>query len=347
VSTETTLLQAIHADPRDDTARLALADWLEEAGRADEAELTRLHLRLRQRHDDVPPDDFARLCALLQAGVRPVVPEVVNSVGLRLALIPPGAFWMGAAADEERRHEDESPLHEVEIVQPFYLGVFPVTQQEYTAVVGTNPSAFQAGGEWASRVAGLDTSRFPVESLSWHDAQALCERLSALAEEKKAGRRYRLPTEAEWEYACRAGLSHTGPFHFGRSLSWRLANFDGGNPYGDEVGPNRERTVPVDAYPPNAFGLYDLHGNVSEWCADWYDPDYYQHSPRQSPAGPPGGSQRVLRGGCWRDWGEFCRAAFRYNMGPAEERDDFGARVVLEWRPGLARRGRRGAAGKR
>jgi formylglycine-generating enzyme required for sulfatase activity len=267
------------------------------------------------------------------------VPEVVNSVGMRLALIPPGTFWMGAPPEEIDSHEDESPVHEVEIVEPFYLGVFPVTQQEYKKVTRTNPSAFQPGSEHAARVAGMDTSRLPVEGLSWFDAQALCERLSARAAEKRAGRVYRLPTEAEWEYACRAGLSHTGPFHFGRVLSAHLANYDGEYPYEEEEeGPNLDRTAPVDAYPPNAFGLYDLHGNVSEWCADWFDAEYYLNSPRQSPTGPTEGTQRVLRGGCWRDWGEFCRAAFRYNMGPEESRDDFGVRVVMQWRSAKAPR---------
>jgi formylglycine-generating enzyme required for sulfatase activity len=319
-------------------ARLALGDWLEESGRTEEAELLRLHLRLREQYDQVPEADFERLCQLLQSGVPPVVPEVVNSIGMRLVLIPPGTFWMGSPAEEPERFDDEGPVHKVKLTTPFYLGVFPVTQSEWAAVMGSNPSAFCSSGDLAIRVKGMDTSRHPVETVSWGNAHAFCERLSNLPKEVAAHRTtYRLPTEAEWEYVCRAGLSHKGPFHFGHAITSRLANFDGSSPYSDEgevgegeEGPFLDRTTPVDAYPPNAFGVYDLHGNVSEWCSDYYDGSYYQSSPRQSPTGPKEGELRVLRGGSWKDWGEFCRAAFRYNMPPTEDRDDFGFRVVME-----------------
>jgi uncharacterized protein (TIGR02996 family) len=333
VDTGQTLLEAIHADPADETARLALADWLEERGRAPEAELLRLHVGLRLRGTARPAEaELARLLALLEAGVRPVVPERVNSVGMRFVLIPAGAFWMGSPPAEEARFEDEGPEHLVRITWPFYLGVFPVTQEEYLAVTGESPSYFHPMGEGEYRVGELDTRRFPVEMISWDMAEQFCRQLSTMPEERKASRTYRLPTEAEWEYACRAGLSFAGPFHQGATLSSRQANFNGADPFGGAAeGPYLGRTCPVDAYPPNAFGLYDLHGNVSEWCADWFAAGYYDDSPEEDPPGPVTGDHRVLRGGSWTDAGRYCRAAFRYDRPPEEGRRDFGLRVVLEY----------------
>jgi uncharacterized protein (TIGR02996 family) len=331
VDTEHTLLEAIHADPGDDTARLALGDRLEETGRVSQAELLRLHLALRLRGPAGPPGPgFARMCELLEGGVPPVVPERFNSVRMRFALIPAGKFWMGSPPGEEGRFEDEGPEHPVELTWPFYLGVFPVTQEEYWRVMGTNPSAFAQHGP--RRDPGVELGRNPVERVSWDMAEQFCRRLSELPEERRAGRRYRLPTEAEWEYACRAGISLAGPFHQGASLSSRQANFNGqAEPYpGAEPGPWLERPCPVDSYPPNAFGLYDLHGNVSEWCADWFAPHYYEESPEADPPGPATGERRVLRGGAWNDHGRHCRAALRYDRPPEEERNDFGLRVVME-----------------
>ncbi|MFO0846772.1 MAG: SUMF1/EgtB/PvdO family nonheme iron enzyme [Gemmataceae bacterium] len=333
MDTERTLLEALHADPGDETARLALADRLEEQGRGGQAELVRLHQALRLRRAEGPPgSEFARVCELLDAGVRPVVPERVNSVGMRFALIPAGEFWMGSPPDEEGRFADEGPVHRVELTWPFYLGVFPVTQAEYRVVTGTAPSHFCPGGGGREQVEGLDTDRFPVEMVNWDLGHLFCLRLSELPQERRAGRRYRLPTEAEWEYACRAGLSFAGPFHQGATLSSRQANFNGREePYGGAAeGPWLERTCPVDAYPPNAFGLYDLHGNVSEWCADWFAAHYYEESPEADPPGPATGDRRVLRGGSWNDYGRHCRAALRYDRPPEEERTDFGFRVVME-----------------
>jgi uncharacterized protein (TIGR02996 family) len=332
VDTEQTLLEAIHADPADETARLALADWLEEEGRSPQAELSRLHVRLRLRQPDGPPGaDFDRLCRLLDAGVRPVVPERTNSVGMRFALIPAGQFWMGSPDSELSHRADEGPEHVVRLSWPYYLGVFPVTQEEYAEVTGENPSWFSPAGECRDRVKGLDTSRHPVEMLTWDMADLFCNHLSELPAERKGRRRYRLPTEAEWEYACRAGISLAGPFHQGQALSSRQANINGSVPYaGAAEGPYLERTTPVDAYPPNAFGLYDLHGNVSEWCADWFAADYYDEPVESDPPGPVVGERRVLRGGCWFDRGWNCRAAFRYDRPPDEARPQFGARLVME-----------------
>src|SRR5262249_46839160 len=150
-----------------------------------------------------------------------------------------------------------------EITRPFYLGVFPVTQAQYQSVAGRNPSANSATGSERDNVAGLCTDDFPVEMVTWAAAVRFCKKLSALAAEKAAGRGDRLPTEAEWEYACRAGTSTA--FHFGDSLSSTQANFDGRGPYGGAAqGPFLNRTSKVGSYRPNAFGLYDMHGNVFE-----------------------------------------------------------------------------------
>src|SRR5262249_15622705 len=149
-----------------------------------------------------------------------------------------------------------------------------------------------------AEVEGLDTSEFPVESVSWEDAQDFLKKLSARPEERKAGREYRLPSEAQWEYACRGGASSSTAFHVGASLSSAQANFNGNDPYGDaNTGPYLERPCAVGCYRPNAFGLYDVHGNVWEWCEDWFDEDYYAKSPPKNPSGPDDGSFRVLRGG--------------------------------------------------
>ena len=214
-------------------------------------------------------------------------PTLINSIGMDLALIRPGWFWMGSPGNEANRYADEDPRHRVEITRPFYLGVYQVTQAQYECVMGTNPSNFTARGQGAEQVKGLDTSSFPVDSVSWYDAVAFCTAMSNLPEEKAAGRSYRLPTEAEWEYACRAGAASTVPYHFGPTLSSRQANFDGSRPYaGGRRGRNLRRTCAVGSYPPNAFGLHDMHGNVWEWCHDWFDVDYYAVSPAQNPPGP-------------------------------------------------------------
>src|SRR5262249_11368647 len=155
-----------------------------------------------------------------------------------------------------------------------------------------------AEGGGKDMVKGLATADFPVERVSWHEAVKFCKKLSVRPAEKRARRVYRLPTEAEWEYACRAGTST--PFHFGRSLSSRQANFDGNAPYGGAAkGPWLRRTCKVGSYQPNGFGLFDMHGNLFQWCNDWYGRDYYKDSPRQDPQGPDEGTARIVRGGSW------------------------------------------------
>jgi formylglycine-generating enzyme required for sulfatase activity len=161
-----------------------------------------------------------------------------------------------------------------------------------------------------------------METASWEDAVAFCRKLS-----EKEGKDYRLPTEAEWEYACRAGT--TTPFGFGSILNGEQANCDGGNPYGTSTkGPYKKETAAGGSYRPNAFGLHDMHGNVSEWCEDWYDAKYYEGSPSEYPAGPASGSIRVSRGGNWFCGAGHCRASFRLGRYPGVRYDDQGFRVA-------------------
>ena len=249
---------------------------------------------------------------------RPAVKGLVNSIGLKLALIPPGVFRMGSPLEEEGRGEDEEQ-HEVTLSQAFHLGVFPVTQEQYETVMGQNPSFCVAnrGG----------CPDHPVENVSWEDAVAFCLQMSGRPEEKQAGRTYRLPTEAEWEYACRAGA--VGPFHFGAVLSGEHANFSSHFPYGGaERGPSVGRTTRVGSYSANGFGLYDMHGNVKEWCQDFYAANAYRESPRQDPQGPPAGQQRVVRGGSWANRAVDCRAASRGKLLPAQHHGNTGFRIV-------------------
>jgi uncharacterized protein (TIGR02996 family) len=322
---EETFLAALHDSPNDEVTWLALADWLEETNQPDRAELVRLVRRLR----DVPVMKRTkkraqledRVAALLLAGVRPAVPEIVNSLGMRFALIPPGRFRMGSPEGEEGRDSNEGPTCVAELMRAYYLGVFLITQQQYEAVVGTNPA------KWTAGRAGVDTRDFPVENVTWFDAVRFCERLSKLAQEKKARWTYRLPTEAEWEYAARGGSASTGPTCFGRSLSSRQANFDGTLPSWDaEVGPDLGRPCPVGSYPPNAFGLYDMHGNLWEWCQDaWTDyPQVAEGEPTPGEA-----EDRVTRGGAYFNPARWCRSAARCPGSPDWQGEGIGFRVVL------------------
>jgi formylglycine-generating enzyme required for sulfatase activity len=250
--------------------------------------------------------------------------KLTNSIGMKLVRIPAGKFTMGAAA-EGTPFVPEGPRHEVEITRPFYMGVYEVTQQEYEKVMGSNPSQFRAGGMHAGAVSGLDTRRFPVENVDWNDAVKFCQKLSALPREKGARRAYRLPTEAEWEYACRAGT--TTPFAFGKTMSTEQANCSGnfkGGPAGKRMG----RAAQVGSYKPNAWGLYDMHGNVWEWTADWYGPYPAGKGVIKDPKGADKGSQRVFRGGSWTNDANYCRSAVRYPAGPAAKNYLIGFRVA-------------------
>jgi serine/threonine protein kinase len=241
---------------------------------------------------------------------QPLPAEIINSVGLRLRLIPAGGFVMGAPDMEPGRESLEGPLHRVQITHPFYMGVYEVTQSEFQHVMGHNPSRFQTANKDVPRLNVMDTKTFPMESIRWPDAVEFCEKLSALKDERHAGHVYRLPTEAEWEYACRSGTQTV--FHFGDTLSPGEANFNTKFPYGGAIPhPILGRPMPVGSFKPNAWGLYDMHGNVWEWCQDWFDPDYYHHALSDDPRGPEKGSHHVLRGGGWGVRGDWCRSARR------------------------------------
>jgi formylglycine-generating enzyme required for sulfatase activity len=228
--------------------------------------------------------------------------ELGKGVKMRLLRISAGKFIMGSPESERRRENDEGPQHEVRISKPFYVGVTEVTQQQYAAVMGKNPSGFQG-------------TRRPVERVSWHDALEFCRRLSA-----KTRRKVRLPTEAEWEYACRAD-SET-PFSFAndeRQLArhaWCKNDSSG-------------ETHPVGEKKPNAWGLHDMHGNVWEWCADWHGQTYYRSSPGTDPQGPGRGSYRLIRGGSWDRFPQDCRSASRGGVAPGFRSSDVGFRVVV------------------
>jgi formylglycine-generating enzyme required for sulfatase activity len=268
--------------------------------------------------------------------------DITNSIGMKLVLIPKGAFEMGSTKAErqdvltllkEKKMPDwlkaEGPQHKVEISKPFYMGIYEVTQAQYEKVVGKNPSYFSVRGAGKEEVEGLDTSNFPVESVSWADAMHFCKELTAFDNKMGFHWEYRLPTEAEWEYACRGGGSSANPFHFGRSLSSTQANIDGNYPYGGaEKGPKLQRTCKVGSYEKNRFGLYDMHGNVWEWCSDWYGEDYYKNSSDKDPKGPDDGKVCVVRGGSWSGNSQHCRAAYRDGEDPGVRYNIIGFRVV-------------------
>jgi formylglycine-generating enzyme required for sulfatase activity len=264
---------------------------------------------------------------------------------MKLLRIEPGKFLMGSPSNEAYRGNDEQQ-HEVEITRGFWLGADPVTVGQFRAFVkatGYRTQAEREGGayryvgsewkqdpriNWQNPGFQQDDSH-PIVCVSWNDAQEFC----AWPTKTNSGHLYRLPTDAEWEYACRAGAAESFPFHVGQpshSLSSTQANFNGDFPYGGTAkGPYLKRTTPVRSYKPNAWGLFDMHGNVWEWCQDWYGADYYGQSPRQDPPGPSEGSIRVIRGGSWKDDGQYCRSAFRFWNEPADRSGALGFRVAL------------------
>jgi formylglycine-generating enzyme required for sulfatase activity len=230
--------------------------------------------------------------------------QFTNSLKMKLVRIPAGKFFMGSPADEPNRQPNEGPRHEVEITKTFYLGAYEVTQGQYRAVMKTNPSAYSTVGSHKAHMVGLDTDDFPVDSVSWDNAVKFCEALSNLPAEKNARRVYRLPTEAEWEYACRAGT--TTAFHVGATLSLKQAHIGG---------PRRPERV--GKFAPNAWGLYDMHGNVWEWTADWYDENFYAKSPKKDPVCTTPGRFRLARGGAWLNDAQAARCAYRGWTGPS------------------------------
>ncbi|HEV3260242.1 MAG TPA: SUMF1/EgtB/PvdO family nonheme iron enzyme [Gemmataceae bacterium] len=249
--------------------------------------------------------------------------DLGQGVKLTLVLIPPGQFQMGSPDNEEGHQKDEQK-HPVEITEPFYLGKYTVTVGQFRRFVNDaeyKTEAEQAGEEHNWRAVGSfeQTDEHPVVDVTWNDARAFCEWLG-----KETGKKYRVPTEAEWEYSCRAGT--TTPFYSGDSVD-KLSEVARVNKA------VTDGTAPVGQYKPNGFGLYDMHGNVWQWCQDWYDRDYYivvipNDSPRQDPPGPAAGSFRVNRGGAFPDVSWDCRAAKRDWDAPANRNDLIGFRVV-------------------
>ena len=234
--------------------------------------------------------------------------ELGDGVELDMISIPGGSFMMGSPEDEGGN--SEKPQHQVTI-QPFFMGKFQVTQAQWQTVMGNNSASFQ------------DSPLNPVEQVSWEDAVEFCDRLSQLT-----GKKYRLPTEAEWEYACRAGTDT--PFHFGETISTELANYNGKYTYSEGVeGEYREQTTPVGYFKvANNFGLYDMHGNVFEWCEDdWHS--NYQGAPTDGTAWLSGySSKKVIRGGSWDYYPDFCRSAYRGLNSRNNRISSFGFRVV-------------------
>ena len=233
--------------------------------------------------------------------------EITNSIGMKLVLIPKGTFQMGSP-ESERGREEWEPQHEVTISKNYYLGVTEVTQGQYEKVMGTNPSFFRK----------RDSSMYPVVWVSWEDAVEFCKKLSDLPEEKAAGRVYRLPTEAEWEYACRAGSKTAYSFGEGSKSLGDYAWFDGNS---------NNQTHPVGEKKANAWGLYDMHGNVWDWCSDWYGD--YPEGAVTDPSGPRKDLDRAIRGGSWDFAAAYCRSACRLTYPPSGSSSTIGFRVAL------------------
>jgi uncharacterized protein (TIGR02996 family) len=313
--TESMLLEGIQANPADELGYLALADWLEEHDELRRAELLRLHRRLLDTccEPGQHPQRAgwqARLVQLLAEGVRPCLPQrrvVLGEVALTFSFIGPGTFLMGSPPSEQERSADETQ-HRVTLTRGFWLAVTPLTQAQWTAVLGSNPSHFK----------GADR---PVEQVSWDDCQGFCRKLH-----ERTGKTFRLPTEAQWEYACRAGT--TTAFHNGCTISTEQANYDGNDTYGlGKKGVYRQQTTPVGSFPANAWGLFDMHGNVWEWCSDSSGP--YPQGDLRDHQSINNGDARVLRGGSWDSDPWFCRSAFRRRLAPGIRCFDVGCRLVL------------------
>ncbi len=232
-----------------------------------------------------------------------------NSIGIKFRFISPGNFMMGSPQDEQNRNKDETQ-HLITLKKGYYIGVTEVTQHQWRKMMEKNPSEFQTNGD-----------NFPVESVSWFDVQAFIRKLNDIESTDK----YRLPTEAEWEYACRAGT--TTPFAFGKCLSPNLANYDGR--YSAINCPNgkfNKKTVPAATYPANDWGLYDMHGNVWEWCQDWYGKIYVNKA--TDPGGPLSGRYKVIRGGGWDFLDHDLRSANRDRSLPDRGLKHIGFRLV-------------------
>ena len=226
----------------------------------------------------------------------------VDGVEFKMVAVKGGTFQMGATSEQQNPFGDERPVHSVTLSN-YYIGETEVTQALWQAVMGSNPSSFTGN------------SQRPVECVSWDDCQTFISRLNS-----KTGMNFRLPTEAEWEYAARGGNRSNKTQYSGSSNIENVAWYDSNS---------GSTTHPVKGKSPNELGLYDMSGNVWEWCSDWYSSDYYSNSPHNNPQGPSSGSCRVLRGGSWNILAQYCRVALRNYNGPAYRYDSYGLRLAL------------------
>ena len=313
------LLLGIVAEPLEEARWLVLADWLEEYDDPRRAELLRLHRRLiasccEPEADPSRAECQARVVELLKEGVEPCVPrhtlELPGGVALVGAFIPPGSFRRGSNHPEG--DEDERPVHTVTIKTGFFMGIHPVTQSQWKAVMGTDPSHFKGANR-------------PVEEVPWEDCQKFSQTLTGLLGSRGS---VRLPTEAEWEYACRAGT--TTEYHFGDTINTDLANYDGNYSWnGSPKGKYRRQTTEVGSFPANPWGLHDVHGNVWEWCEDWYAPYKGEDQTNHCQTTKQSDEYRVLRGGSWDDVPDYCRAALRGGFAPGFRHFSYGFRVCF------------------
>jgi formylglycine-generating enzyme required for sulfatase activity len=247
-------------------------------------------------------------CAAVLAQENAPAPTITNSLEMKFVWIAPGSFKMGSPKDEKSRKDDENQ-HNVTLTRGFYMAVYTVTQEQWLAVMGKNPSKF------------TDGKNLPVEQVSWNDCQEFIKKL-----QEKDKKPYRLPTEAEWEYACRAGT--TTPFYFGETISVDQANFNGNYTYSEsKTGTYREKTVPVGSFPPNAWGLFDMHGNVWQWCQDCYEEKFTKTDATDPVCNT--GESRVIRGGSWIDNPLECRSAYRGGSRPALKHSLVGLRLCF------------------
>jgi uncharacterized protein (TIGR02996 family) len=313
------LLAGIVSEPAEEARWLVLADWLEENDDPRRSELLRLHRKLlatcceSEQHPERTQWQ-TRIVELIAEGVRPCVPQktllLPGDMHMTFSFIPPGCFRMGS--DHKDVGEDERPVHKVTLTLGFSLGIHQVTQAQWKAVMGTEPSYCK----------GLNR---PVERVSWDDTQEFCKKLSASLKGRVT---VRLPTEAEWEYACRAGT--TTEYHFGDVINADLVNYDGNSSWnGSPKGKSRQQTMDVGSFPSNAWGLFDVYGNVWEWCEDWYGSYSAEDQTNPCRTERPSDEYRILRGGGWSGNPGYCRAAYRLWNRPASRGDVYGFRVCF------------------